>query len=113
MKIKAIFEHISKSEGISIDDVAKKLNVAKSTLYYSINKNELSLKLKKQLNKVYPDYQYLMNIDGIEDYDLNKVADYVVANETKLLEIDKFRLWLQTKVQEGVIEVLSIKKEDK
>lgn len=112
MKIKAIFEHISKSEGISIDDVAKKLGVAKSTLYYSINKNELSLKLKKQLNKMYPDYQHLLNIEEVEGYDLKKVADFVVANEVKLLEVDKFRLWLQTKVQEGVIEALSIKKEE-
>ncbi|PKV50242.1 hypothetical protein ATE84_2297 [Aquimarina sp. MAR_2010_214] len=113
MKIKAVFEHISKSEGISIDDVAKKLGVAKSTLYYSINKDELSLKLKKQLNRIYPDYEYLINVEEIEDYDLNKVADFVIANETKLLEVDKFRLWLQTKVQEGVIEVLSINKEGK
>ena len=56
MEIKTLFEHISKNKGISIDEVAKELEVAKSTIYYSINKDSLSLKLKKALKKIYPEY---------------------------------------------------------
>lgn len=112
MEIKTLFEHISKNKGISIDEVAKELEVAKSTIYYSINKNSLSLKLKKALKKIYPEYLDMIDNDtlGIEEYDPVKVADYIVENEDEMLEVDKFRLWLQTKVQDGVIEVLSIKK---
>ncbi|WP_271784938.1 helix-turn-helix domain-containing protein [Aquimarina algiphila] len=108
MRVKAIFEHISKNEGVSIDDIAKYLDVAKSTIYYSINKNQLSLKLKKALKKVYPEYLNIIDnqTEELGSYDPLKVADYVVSNEEELLKVDKFRLWLQTKVQDGVIEVL-------
>ncbi len=112
MGIKALFEQISKNEGISIDEIAQKLGVAKSTVYYSINKNTLSLKLNKALKRIYPQYLDAMDKEtlSIDNYDPVKVADYVVGNEEEMLQIDKFRLWLQTKVQDGVIEVLSIKK---
>lgn len=113
MEVRDIFEHISKSEGILIDDVAKNLGVAKSTLYYSVKKNELSHKLKKALKEIYPDYYELIlskkakNIENEMEY----IAEYVIKNEDKLIkENSKFRLWLKTKVQDGVIEMLSVKK---
>ncbi|WP_271784797.1 TetR/AcrR family transcriptional regulator [Aquimarina algiphila] len=112
MGIKTLFEQISKNEGISVDEIAKKLGVAKSTIYYSINKNALSLKLHKALKHMYPHYLDAMDDESVslDDYNPIKVADYVVGNEEEMLRVDKFRLWLQTKVQDGVIEVLSIKK---
>ena len=85
MKIKAVFDHISKNEGISIDEVAKKLGVVKSTLYYSINKDELSLKLKSKLKEVYPNYLYLLTAEGNEEYDLHSIANIVVKKEEELL----------------------------
>lgn len=112
MGVKTLFEQISKNEGISIDEIAKKLGVAKSTIYYSINKDALSLKLHKALKKIYPQHLDVMDDESlsIDEYDPVKVADYIVENEEEMLQVDKFRLWLQTKVQDGVIEVLSIKK---
>ncbi|WP_438710274.1 hypothetical protein ACSTS3_14485 [Aquimarina muelleri] len=116
MEIKSIFEHISKGEGILIDDVAKNLGVAKSTLYYSINKNELSHKLRKSLKAVYPKYYSLIDQEienekrSKNENELDYIAEFVIKNEEKLLANSKFKLWLKTKVQEGVIEVLSIKK---
>ncbi|WP_281989333.1 hypothetical protein [Aquimarina aggregata] len=70
------------------------------------------MKLHKALKKHYPNYLEAMDDESLalDDYDPVKVADYVVGNEEEMLQVDKFRLWLQTKVQDGVIEVLSIKK---
>lgn len=113
MEVNGIFEHISKSEGILIDDVARKLGVAKSTLYYSIKRNELSHKLKKNLKSVYPKYLDLLENSISRDKDDNEVdyiAEFVIENEELLMGNLKFRLWLKTKVQDGVIEVLSVKK---
>ncbi len=112
MGVKAVFEQISKNEGISIDEIAKVLGVAKSTLYYSINKDSFSLKLKKAIKEKYPNYLEIKDEEetGQNNFDPIEVVDYIVTNEEELLKVDKFRLWLQTKVQDGVIDILSIKK---
>ncbi len=112
MGVKALFELISKNEGISVDEIAQKLGVAKSTIYYSINKNALSLKLHKALKNIYPNYLDNLGDESLslEEYDPVKVGDYIVDNEEEMMKVDKFRLWLQTKVQDGVIEVLKHKK---
>lgn len=116
MEVREVFEYISKNEGILIEEVAKKLGVAKSTLYYSINKNKLSHKLRKNLEKVYPKYFELIarGVDNADTYEgdnvFEKMTAFVIMNEKELLKIPRFRLWLKTKVQDGVIEVLSVKK---
>lgn len=115
MEVEELFEYIAANEGLNLDDVAKLLGVSRSTLYYSIGKNKLSKKLRKAIQNKLPQYLELIKVDESEEIrendELKYVAEFVVNNEERLLDNSStFRLWLKTKVQEGVIKILSDKK---
>ena len=57
-------------------------------------------KIKKNLSKAVLDS--IRNIETLED-----VSNFIVDYEDELKNIEVFKLWLKTKVQEGVIKVLS------
>ncbi|OEK07630.1 hypothetical protein A8C32_17695 [Flavivirga aquatica] len=78
---------------------SENLSISKVKLLHSIFNNTENLEIESQLVNT---AERIENLKSIED-----VVDFIIDNEKKLEQIQKYQLWLTTKVQEGVIKILS------
>lgn len=123
MELKERIAKILLDEKITVVDFSTSIGVLQSNIY-KVTRGEtkkIQLKTAKKINSVYPKYSIDWILNGVnknslvpeinlsekDTKHLNQIAQFIESNEFDLMQVPTFRLWLKTKIQEGVIEVLT------
>ena len=128
MELKRKIETILEEEGLTALEFSERINSQEGWVHKLLRGDIKKLQKKSavKINSTFPKYtvKWLMNIrsekDSIkyisqedkvilkkfEGITPQEVALYIVKKENDLGSVETFNLWLQTKVQQGVIKVL-------
>ncbi len=101
--------------GLSQKELAALIGVGKNTIYnYESGGKIPESKISILESVLSPNYRQNKNTQNAQNtfYEKDKeiresqIPNYIVENEDRLLTNNVFRLWLTTKIQEGVIKAL-------
>jgi hypothetical protein len=100
-----------KIQGLTWEDLAKGLPITGNALRMALvdRKNvqpEYLSIIRQNLNTLNIQEKTLETLMGNVQIEESKIPDYIVENEDRLMTNNTFRLWLTTKIQEGVIKTL-------